>query len=96
MIEYKRAIILDSEDNVATVLENVVKGDLVYVISKTGDVVKKLRAKETVPFRFKIAIKTIDKNGRVLKYGETIGLVTKPILEGESVHIHNVRELTHR
>lgn len=38
----------------------------------------------------KIAAADITKGGKVLKYGMTIGVASKPIQRGDHVHLHNL------
>lgn len=84
----KRALIIASNDNVASALENIVAGEKVE--ARLGKKVVSLLAREEVPFGFKIALKEIPKGGDVVKYGEVIGKASAAIAEGSLVHIHNV------
>lgn len=43
-----------------------------------------------VPFGHKVALRQIDKDEPVLKYGEAIGLAASAIGAGDHVHTHNV------
>ena len=45
---------------------------------------------QNIPFGHKFSLKDIEQGGVVIKYGETIGLATKKIRQGEHVHVHNV------
>jgi len=91
-----KAIVMDSKDNVATLLSDVQVGAVVTVISTDGNVVKEVKSARSVPFGHKIAIARIGRNELVLKYGEVIGEATEPIDEGEHVHVHNLRSLRAR
>ena len=84
------AIILDPKDNVATMLGDVDCGNLVSIVSKAGDAMKVVRAKQSIPFAHKVALKRIAKDEEIIKYGEVIGVATELIEIGEHVHIHNV------
>ena len=41
-------------------------------------------------------MKDIKKGTPIIKYGETIGLATEDIKEGDHVHVHNVEGLRGR
>lgn len=84
----KRALIMHPKDNVATTLKEIQLGDTVEI--SRGDEVCTVTATEAVPFGFKIAIEQIPKGATILKYGETIGMASRPIAEGELVHVHNL------
>ena len=91
-----RAVMMDSKDNVATLLSDIEVGAVVVVTSVDGKVVKEMKAAQSIPFGHKIAIARIGKNELMLKYGEVIGEATEPIEEGEHVHVHNVKSLRAR
>jgi hypothetical protein len=88
-----RAVVMNSKDNVATLLSDVEVGAVVVVTSADGRVVKKVEALRLIPFGHKIAITRIGRKELVLKYGEVIGEATEPIEEGEHVHVHNIKSL---
>lgn len=79
---------MDSKDNVATVLEEVEVGDRVAV--RLGQGTRMLVAKERIPFGFKIALTSIPRGDPIVKYGEVIGGAGVPIEEGRLVHVHNL------
>lgn len=81
---------MDVKDNVATMLSQVEKGVVVAVVSTSGEVVRRVRVKGRIPFTHKLALRRIVKGGEVTKYGETMGIASKDIEEGEWVHVHNV------
>jgi len=84
----KKAILIDGKDNVATALCQLEKGESVQVGIEdyTADTV----LLQNIPFGHKYALKDIQQGEAVFKYGETIGLATEQIRQGEHVHIHNV------
>ncbi len=79
-----RALLLDSLDNTATLLEAVSVGEAVAVGDRT------IRAAGAIPFGHKLALRAIAPGEPVLKYGQSIGLATRPIAPGEHVHTQNV------
>jgi len=84
----KRALIMHPIDNVATALEEILAGEEVAIpIAGTA---LTIRATETIPFGFKIALGEIPQGGIIRKYGEIIGKASIRIAKGALVHIHNL------
>ncbi len=84
-----RALVMDSKDNVATVLEDIAPEQDVEI--EGGEKTWTIRATETIPFGHKIALRKISANAKVLKYGEVIGAATQSISPGRHVHVHNMK-----
>ncbi|TRO49526.1 hypothetical protein E2P65_00980 [Candidatus Bathyarchaeota archaeon] len=85
----KKAIQLDDKDNVATVTDNVSKGEQVEVLSPMGEVILDAKPIEDIMFGHKLALRELSKGEEIVKYGEVIGVASKPIKVGEWVHTHN-------
>ena len=85
----KKAIQIDAKDNVATTTSIVETGDKVEVLSPNGDVILTTEPVEEIIFGHKIALKNLDTGVEIVKYGEVIGVASKPIKVGEWVHTHN-------
>ena len=86
-----RAIQLNSKDNVATLLAKAESGDTIEVQNEAGVEVDIIPSSEDeIPPYHKIALKDVDVNGEVWKYGEIIGNATCSIKRGQLVHIHNL------
>ena len=77
----KKYIIINESDNVLVALEDLVKGDVVSNVTLLEDVKK----------GHKVAIKKINKDENVIKYGYPIGHATSDIEVGMWVHVHNVK-----
>ncbi|MBW1666651.1 MAG: UxaA family hydrolase [Deltaproteobacteria bacterium] len=90
----KKAIVMDEKDNVATLLADADKGDVIQV--KTGAKETEIKVQEKIQFGHKFALKEIKSGQDVVKYGEIIGRATKDIPNGHHVHIHNVESLRGR
>jgi len=86
----KRAMRINLKDNTATALADIEAGDTVSLTSKSGQVEGEITVQQGVPFGHKLALASIGKGDKVLKYGEVIGLTTQPINKGDYVHVHNV------
>jgi hypothetical protein len=89
----KSAIQVDEQDNVATLTGDVIKGDLVSVYAPDGSTVARLAAAEGMARWQKIALQTLHRGTHVLKYGEPIGVASRPIETGAWVHIHNMESV---
>lgn len=85
----KRAMMINPKDNTATVLNNIEARDTVNLTSKSGQA-GETTANQAIPFGHKLALTSIGKGEKILKYGEVIGLATQSINKGDYVHIHNV------
>lgn len=82
------AIMLDSADNVVTCVREIQAGEEVKY--RYGEEVYTLTAEETIPYCHKIALKTLEKEDEVIKYGELIGRTTKKVEKGHWVSHHNI------
>ncbi len=90
----KIAIIMDPKDNVATLLSDVDKDDIVQ--ARLGEKSTEEQVKEPIRFGHKFALSRIRKGKNVVKYGEIIGRATQDIDKGYHVHVHNVESLRGR
>jgi len=86
----KKAIQLDTRDNVATVTDDVAKGEPVEVISPDGEIILEARPVEAIIFGHKLSLEGLSRGDKIIKYGEVIGVASKPIAVGGWVHTHNV------
>jgi altronate dehydratase small subunit len=86
----KKALMMNTEDNVATALEQLEGGVPAMVILPSQEVFKELIPQKAIPSGHKLAVKGIKKGDQVLKYGQIIGNATQDIGLGDHVHVHNV------
>ncbi len=88
------AIMIKPEDNVATCLKDLQKGQVcrIGVGSESLNVV----AQDAIEFGHKIAAKDISPGQDILKYGEVIGRATVLIPQGAHAHVHNIESLRGR
>ncbi|EDS78471.1 UxaA family hydrolase [Clostridium massiliodielmoense] len=84
----KFAVVTNEKDNVATTVKYLRKGEEV-VVDVFGDE-QKILLNNDIPFGHKFALKSINENEEIIKYGEEIGQATKNIKQGDYVHVHNV------
>lgn len=84
-VDSARALRIDAKDNVATVVDGVEAGDTVVLADAT-----RLVAADAVPAGHKLALDDLKPGAPIIKYGEPIGVATRPIRRGALVHVHNV------
>jgi altronate dehydratase small subunit len=78
------ALRMTPEDSVATALEDLEAGRRLTVEDRSVEL------SEAVPFGHKFALRPIEVDEEVTKYGYAIGLATESIAPGDWVHVHNV------
>ena len=88
-----KAIQIDGRDNVATVTSDVDVGEVVDVLSPEGSVLMTPKVVDDVGFGHKVALLGLSVGENVVKYGEVIGVASRPIRVGEWVHTHNVESV---
>jgi altronate hydrolase len=79
------AIRIDERDNVAVALRPVAAGDRVDVGGES------VVATQDVPAGHKIALRALERDASVTKYGVPIGLVTEGVAAGDWIHSHNLK-----
>lgn len=89
----KRALIMATADDVATVIDPVTAGETVSVRTKSGEVVDELVAREDIPRFHKICLRALASGDLARKYGEVIGIMTDDVERGGYVHIHNIESV---
>lgn len=82
------AIMLDPTDNVVTCVKEIKAGEEVKY--RYGEEIYSLKAEEDIPYCHKIALKTVEAGGEIVKYGELIGKATEKIEKGRWVSHNNV------
>lgn len=91
-----KGLISDPADNIATMLQDAKAGEEVLVAGKAGVSGFSVTASTDVPMYHKISLADIPAGGTISKYGNPMGIATKPIAKGEHVHIHNIASLRAR
>lgn len=84
-----RAIQIREVDCVATAVTELLPGVMVTITGASKGY--ELLVKERIPVGHKIALRDISQGDQIRKYGEVIGVATRPIGIGECVHVHNCR-----
>ena len=85
----RRAILLNEQDNVATALTDLAKGEQVSIAAGEGSV--EVTLLDEIPFGHKYALRDIDAGEDVLKYGLPIGQALEDVKVGSWGHVHNCR-----
>lgn len=85
----KTAIQIKESDHVATATVELLPSETV-IVSGIGNG-RPLKVEERIPRGHKIALRDIAAQEEIYKYGEVIGIATKPISAGHWVHVHNCR-----
>lgn len=88
------ALVIAAQDNVATALRPLVKGETIRLKIDEREIAVTLR--QDLAFGHKLALKGIKAGEAVVKYGEVIGTATAAIQPGEHVHVHNLQGLKGR
>lgn len=88
-----RAIVLNSSDNVATLIDPGAAGDRLTI---QGAAQPETILQSDIPYGHKCATRPIGEGEHICKYGEIVGQATCPIAAGEHVHVHNVDSLRAR
>lgn len=88
------AIAIKPDDNVATALRDLAKGDVAAV--GVGDGTVSVTMLDAITFGHKFALRDIAKGDDILKYGEVIGRATAAIPQGAHAHVQNIESLRGR
>lgn len=88
------AIIIKPEDNVATALRDLSRGDVAAV--GVGDGTVAVTLLDAIVFGHKFARRDIARGEDILKYGEVIGRATADIPQGAHAHVQNIESLRGR
>jgi|SRR5688572_17900161 len=83
------AIVIHPEDDVAVALRPLAPGST--AMGRRGEELVCVEVKEPVALGHKIALRAIEPGEPIRKYGEIIGVASRPISPGDHVHVQNVR-----
>jgi (2R)-sulfolactate sulfo-lyase subunit alpha len=85
-------VVHDENDSVGVVVvEGVKSGNTLNGWIMDQDKEIRIQAMSDIPIGHKLAIKSLDKEATVIKYGVDIGRVVAPIRVGEHAHVHNIK-----
>lgn len=83
------ALVLHPADDVATALRDLKAHEMVRI--QCVDTRLEFEVVENIPLCHKFALRPLALGESVTKYGETIGVMTRPIPAGAHVHIQNLK-----
>jgi altronate dehydratase small subunit len=81
-------LLLQRDDNVATLPLGCAAGETVLIRAEDGDF--RLTAIDPIPAGHKMAVRPTASGEAVQKYGEVIGRFRSAVVPGEHVHVHNM------
>ena len=85
-------VLHDPNDSVAVVVvEGVTAGMTLTGLILDEDRTIELACRQDIPIGHKVALRDLDKDATVIKYGVDIGKVVQPIRQGEHAHVHNIK-----
>jgi (2R)-sulfolactate sulfo-lyase subunit alpha len=85
-------VVHDENDSVGVVVvEGVKKGDPLagWIMDQDKEIT--VQAQGDIPIGHKLAIRALENNATVIKYGVDIGRTVAPIRVGEHAHVHNIK-----
>ena len=88
------AILIHDKDNVAVALRDIHENEEIVIGKENGHF--RMRVSEAIPFGHKFAVRSLEKDETIIKYGEVIGRTTVAIPSGAHAHIHNIESLRGR
>jgi len=87
-------MVMKENDNVAVCLSERKAGEVVEV-DFSGETLR-ITLLDDIPFAHKFSLTDINTGETIIKYGEVIGMASKPIKMGQWVHVHNVESVRGR
>ncbi|HIF35744.1 MAG TPA: flagellar biosynthesis protein FlgA [Candidatus Thioglobus sp.] len=85
-------IVHDEDDSVGVVtVEGLNENDTLTGWIMDQDVLIDIKINQDIPIGHKIAIKDLNKDDTVIKYGVDIGRTISQIKVGDHLHVHNVK-----
>ena len=85
-------VVHDEGDSVGVVVvEGVKSGQSLtgWIMDQDKDIT--IKAENDIPIGHKLAIKSLNNNDTVIKYGVDIGKTISPIKVGQHAHVHNIK-----
>jgi altronate dehydratase small subunit len=86
MLPKPRCFQIQPQDNVATLMDDAAVGSIEIIGATRGEIV----APEKIERGHKVALRDINANEAVVKFGVRIGHATQSIKRGAWVHLHNL------
>ena len=85
-------LVHDPKDNVGVVVvEGLEAGTEMLCVVTHDNSDFRLVARQAVPIGHKVALRDLKTGDTVIKYGQDIGRIVANVLEGEHVHVNNLK-----
>ncbi|MBI4473386.1 MAG: UxaA family hydrolase [Acidobacteria bacterium] len=84
-------IVHAKKDQVGVVVRDITKGEKLEGWVMEDDSTVTVTVNKDIPLGHKVAINSVKKGERVIKYGVSIGKATGDIAAGDHVHTHNLK-----
>ena len=88
------AIILHTNDNVATAVQELKAGQDVTI--RLDRELSHIIIQEDIPYGHKFTLRQVRHGEEILKHGEVIGRATSDIGPGRHAHVHNIESMRGR
>ena len=90
----KHGILLhEPQDDVGVAVMDLKKGSTIGALTLEGKSAGRVRLLDNVPLGHKVAMRALELDKPVIKYGRPVGKAVKAIARGAHVHTHNVKTL---
>ncbi len=90
----KHSILLhEPGDDVGVAVLDLKKGASASAVTLEGKPAGSVKLRDNVPLGHKVAMRDVDKDKPIIKYGRQIGKAVKPIAKGAHVHTHNLKTM---
>ena len=84
-------LVHDSADTVGVAVVDIAAGTQLTGRDLSTNKPLKAKSAQKIPLGHKLALKDLTVGETVIKYGNDIGKVVKPIKAGQHVHVHNLK-----
>jgi (2R)-sulfolactate sulfo-lyase subunit alpha len=84
-------LVHDTADTVGVAVVDIAAGTELDGRDLSTNKPLKARAAENIPRGHKLALRDFTEGDTVIKYGNDIGRIVKPVKAGQHVHVHNLK-----
>jgi len=90
----KKGILLHkADDDVGVTAMDLKAGEVIQAVTLEGETVTEINLVDDVPLGHKVAMRDMETQKQIIKYGRPIGYATRDIAVGAHVHTHNIASL---
>jgi (2R)-sulfolactate sulfo-lyase subunit alpha len=84
-------LVHDTADTVGVAVVDIAAGTELAGRDLSTNKPLKAKAAENIPLGHKLALRDFTEGETVIKYGNEIGRIVKPVKAGQLVHVHNLK-----